>query len=57
MASSVTIYHGQLSSSTILEKNNDPIFKKLSDRRTYGWMDRQTDDSDFIGRCRRRPNV
>ena len=27
---------------------NDPIFRKLSDGRTDG----ETDESDFIGRCR-----
>ena len=47
LASSVTRYHGQLSSCTISEKINDPILRKLSDRRT----DAQTDKSDFIGRC------
>ena len=34
--SSVTIYHCQLSSSTISEKTNDPILRKLSDGRTDG---------------------
>ena len=29
------------------KKTNDPIFRKFSDRRT----DRQTNESDFIGRC------
>ena len=43
LASSVTRYHGQLSSCTISEKTNDPILRKLSDG--------QTDESDFIGRC------
>ena len=32
--SSVSGYPGQLSSCTILEKTNDPILKKLSDRQT-----------------------
>ena len=31
LASSVTRYHGKLSSCTITEKNNDPILRKLSD--------------------------
>ena len=38
LASSVTRFYGQLSSCTILEKTNNPILRKLSDRRT----DRQT---------------
>ena len=46
LASSVTRYHGQ-SSSTISEKTNDSILKKFSDGRTDG----QVDDSDFIGGC------
>ena len=44
---SVTRYHGQLSSCTILEKTNDPFLKKLCDGQTGG----QTDKSDFIGHC------
>ena len=36
---SVTRYHGQLSSYTISEKNNDPVMRKLSDR----WTDGQTE--------------
>ena len=32
LASSVTRYHGQLSSCTISEKTNDPILRKLSAR-------------------------
>ena len=47
LASSVTRWHGQLSSWTISEKTNDPIFRKFSDGRT----DRETDESDFIGSC------
>ena len=48
MASSVTRYHGQLSSCTIIEKTNDPILKKLSndgwaDGRTNGQTDRRRD--------------
>ena len=39
LASSVTRYHGQLSSCTISEKTNDPILRKLSD----GQTDRPTD--------------
>ena len=34
LALSVSGYPGQLSSCTILEKTNDPILKKLSDRQT-----------------------
>ena len=47
LAPSATRYHVQLSSCTISEKTNTPILRKLSD----GWMDGQTDQSDFIGRC------
>ena len=47
LASSVTRYHGQLSSCTISEKSNDRILRKLSDertgRRTEGQTDGQTD--------------
>ena len=39
LASSVTRYHGQLSSCTISEETNDPILRKPSDGRT----DRRTD--------------
>ena len=39
MARSVTTYLGQLSSCTISEKANDPVLRKVSDRRA----DRQTD--------------
>ena len=46
-SSSVTRYHGHLSSCTISKKTNDSILKKCSDGRT----DRQTHESDFIGRC------
>ena len=55
--SSVTRYHGQLSSCTISEKTNDPILRKLSDGRTETdrLTDGQTDEGDFIGRC--PPNV
>ena len=49
LALSVTKYHGHVSSCTTSEKNNDPIFKKLSDR--------QTDRSDFIGCCPTNLNV
>ena len=38
-ASSVTIYHGQLSPCTTSEKINDPILRKLSDGRTDGETD------------------
>ena len=47
LAPSATRYHVQLSSCTISEKTNTPILRKLSD----GWMDGQTDQSDFIGHC------
>ena len=46
-----TRYHGQLSSSTISEKTNDPILRKLSDGRMDSGTNRQTNESDFIGRC------
>ena len=36
---SVTRYHGQLSSCTILEKTNDPIVRKLGDRQKPGRVD------------------
>ena len=36
LSSSVTRYHGQLSSCTISEKANDTILRKLSDRETEG---------------------
>ena len=39
---SVTRYH-QLSSCTISEKANDPILRKVSDGRTSGWTNEQTD--------------
>ena len=38
----------QLLSRTLSEKNNDPIFRKLSDWRTHGQTDGRI---DFIGRC------
>ena len=47
LAVSFTRCYGQLLSCTISEKTDDPILRKLSDGRT----DRQTDKSDFIGRC------
>ena len=34
------------------KKNNDPILRKPSDRRKDKRTDGQTDESDFIGRCR-----
>ena len=43
---SVTKYHGQLSSRTILEKTNDPILIKFSDGRTDGQTPRQTDERE-----------
>ena len=42
LASSVTRYHGQLSSYTTSRKTNDPIMKKFSDGRADRWTDRQT---------------
>ena len=36
LASSVSRYHGQLSSCTISEKTNDPILRKISDGQTDG---------------------
>ena len=47
LPSSVTRYHGQLSSYAISEETNDRILRKVSDR----WTGRETDESDFIGRC------
>ena len=43
MASSVTIYHGQLSSCKMSEKNNDLILRKFSEGRTDEQTDGQTD--------------
>ena len=40
---SVTRYDGLLSSRTISEKTNDPIFRKFHDRRIDRRTDRQTD--------------
>ena len=51
LALPVARYHGQLSSCTILEKTKDPILRKLSDGRTDGQRDVQTEESDFIGCC------
>ena len=47
LASSVTRSHGQLSSCTKSEKNNDAILRKFSD----GQTERLTKESDFIGGC------
>ena len=46
MALLVARCHGQLSSSTISEKTNDPILRKLSDGRTDGreWFHRMLSD-------------
>ena len=55
LALSVTRYHGQLSSCTISEKTNGPVFRKLSDGRSdrpTGWVGVAGVESDFIGRCR-----
>ena len=43
LASSVTRYHAQLSPCTILEKTNDPILRKFSDRLMVRLRDKQTD--------------
>ena len=43
LAVSVTRYRGQLSSSTISEKTNDPILRKVSDGRTERRTDEQRD--------------
>ena len=51
LASSVTRYHGHLSSCTISEKTNDPILRKFSDGRIDGRTDGQTGESGFTGRC------
>ena len=42
-APSVTRYCGELSSCTISEKTNDPIFRKLSDEQMQGQTDREAD--------------
>ena len=49
LALSVTRYHGQVSSCTILEKTNNPISRKLSERQKDRQRDRLMDKSDFIG--------
>ena len=46
LASSVTRYHGQLSSCTILGKINDPILRKHSDGKKDGQTDRRTQGRD-----------
>ena len=51
LASSVTRSHGQLSSCTKSEKNNDPILIKVSNGQMNGQTDRLTKESDFIGGC------
>ena len=54
LASSVTRYHGQLSSCKILKKNYWSNLEKIywrMDGRTDGHTDGQMDESDFIGRC------
>ena len=42
----VSYYHVQYQKKTI-----DPILRKFSDGRTDGPTERQTKESDFIGRC------
>ena len=39
LVSSVARYHGQLSSCTISENNNDPILRKHSEKQTDGRTD------------------
>ena len=51
LASSVTRYYGELSLRKVSEKTNDPVLRKFSDGRTDAQRDKQTDESDFIGRC------
>ena len=51
LAPSVTRCHAQLSSCTISERTNDVILRKFSDGRTDGQAWRETDKSNFIGRC------
>ena len=51
LAPSVTRYHCQLSSCTILEKNNDPILRKRSDERTY----RRTDGRESVQNGKGKP--
>ena len=51
LAPLVTGYHGQLSSCTISENNNDRILRKISDGQTDRQIDGQTDESDFMGCC------
>ena len=51
LTSSITRYHGQLSSCTISEKTNDSILRKFSDWRKDGRTDGQTDESGFMERC------
>ena len=57
LALSVTRYHGQLSSCTISEKSNDSILRKLSDGRTGGQTNGQTDESDFLRLCQLTSSV
>ena len=51
LASSVTKYHGHLSSCTISEKLNDSILRKLSDGRTDGWTNQQTNRQEWFHRA------
>ena len=51
MAPSVSRYHGQLSSDIMVNYHHKQYQKKLSDGQTDRRADRQTNKSDFIGRC------
>ena len=50
LAASITRYHGQLSSCTILVKNNDPILKKRNDAPPDRWIDGRTDGREWFHR-------
>ena len=51
ITASVARCHGQLSICKSSEKSHDPILRKFSDGLTNRRTDRQTNESDFIGRC------
>ena len=53
LALSKTRYHGQPSSCAISKKTNDSILRKFSNGQMDGQsqMNRQLDQSDFIGHC------
>ena len=50
LASSVTRYHGQLSSCKISEKTNDPILRKFTGGQMDGRTDRQADGRERFHR-------